>query len=85
MSNAPYQRVRVRSSLCERNVRPLHSVLSGFPGRRRSRYSFVAMIAAPAFRSEEHFTQEQFRRWVDQRPRSEIDCYEFVDGRTSSR
>jgi len=39
------------------------------------------MIASTAFRSEERFTQKQFRRWVDQRPRADISRYELIDGR----
>lgn len=39
------------------------------------------MIADTAFRSEEHFTQKQFRRWVDRRPRADINRYELIDGR----
>jgi Uma2 family endonuclease len=39
------------------------------------------MIAQTAFRSEEYFTQKQFRRWVDQRPRTDVSHYELIDGR----
>jgi Uma2 family endonuclease len=39
------------------------------------------MIANTAFRSDERFTQKQFRRWVEQRPRSDINRYELIDGR----
>lgn len=39
------------------------------------------MIAQTAFRSDEVFTQKQFRRWVDSRPRSDINRYELIDGR----
>ncbi len=39
------------------------------------------MIAQTAFRSEEEFTQKQFRRWVEQRPRADINRYELLRGR----
>lgn len=39
------------------------------------------MISGVAFRSDEHFTQRQFRRWVDTRPGSDINHYELIDGR----
>jgi Uma2 family endonuclease len=39
------------------------------------------MIADTAFRSEERFTQKQFRRWAEQRPRADINRYELIDGR----
>src|SRR5215467_2311303 len=39
------------------------------------------MIAQTAFRSEEPFTQKQFRRWVDERPRADINRYELIEGR----
>lgn len=39
------------------------------------------MITHTAFRSEEEFTQQQFRRWVDQRPRADINHYELIHGR----
>jgi Uma2 family endonuclease len=38
-------------------------------------------MISTAFRSDERFTQRQFRRWVDQRPRSDINRYELIDGR----
>jgi len=39
------------------------------------------MSAQTAFRSEEVFTPKQFRRWVEQRPRSDINRYELIHGR----
>lgn len=39
------------------------------------------MIADIAFRSEEFFTQKEFRRWVEQRTRSDINRYELIHGR----
>lgn len=39
------------------------------------------MIADTIFRSEERFTQKQFRHWVEQRPRSDVSRYELIDGR----
>jgi Uma2 family endonuclease len=39
------------------------------------------MIANTAFRSDERFTQKQFRRWVDEQPRADINRYELTDGR----
>lgn len=39
------------------------------------------MTAQTAFRSEETFTQKQFRRWLDERPRSDINHYELLNGR----
>jgi Uma2 family endonuclease len=39
------------------------------------------MTPHTAFRSEEEFTQQQFRRWVDQRPRADINHYELIHGR----
>lgn len=39
------------------------------------------MAAQTAFRSDERFTQRQFRRWVEDRPRSDINHYELIDGR----
>ena len=39
------------------------------------------MTSAIAFRSEEKFTQKQFRRWVEGRPRHDINHYELLDGR----
>jgi Uma2 family endonuclease len=39
------------------------------------------MHADTAFRSEECFTQKEFRRWVEHRPRTEVNRYELIDGR----
>jgi Uma2 family endonuclease len=39
------------------------------------------MTAQTAFRSEETFTQKEFRRWLDERPRSDINHYELLSGR----
>jgi Uma2 family endonuclease len=39
------------------------------------------MIPSTAFRSEEPFTQKQFRRWVESRPRADINHYELLNGR----
>lgn len=39
------------------------------------------MIASTAFRSDERFTQKQFRRWVEQQPRSDVNRYELINGR----
>jgi len=39
------------------------------------------MTAQTAFRSEETFTQKEFRRWLDERPRSDINHYELLNGR----
>lgn len=39
------------------------------------------MPAQTAFRSEETFTQREFRRWLDERPRSDINHYELLNGR----
>ena len=39
------------------------------------------MIAETAFRSDEHFDQKQFRRWLDARPASDINHYELINGR----
>jgi Uma2 family endonuclease len=41
----------------------------------------AGVTAETAFRSEERFTQKQFRRWVDQRPRADVSRYELIDGR----
>lgn len=38
------------------------------------------MIPATAFRSDECFTQRQFRRWVDQRAQCDINRYELLRG-----
>ena len=40
-----------------------------------------AMTAETAFRSDEHFTQDEFRRWLDDRPQSDINHYELLNGR----
>lgn len=39
------------------------------------------MTAQTAFRSEETFTQKEFRRWLDERPGSDINHYELLNGR----
>ena len=39
------------------------------------------MTAEAAFRSDEHFTQDEFRRWLDDRPQSDINHYELINGR----
>lgn len=39
------------------------------------------MAAETAFRSEERFDQRTFRRWLDARPRSDVNHYELLDGR----
>ncbi len=39
------------------------------------------MIADTAFRSDEHFSQQEFQRWLDERPRSDINHYELINGR----
>ena len=39
------------------------------------------MIADTAFRSDELFSQKEFRRWVERRPRADINRYELIDGR----
>ena len=39
------------------------------------------MTADTAFRSDEEFTQKQFRCWVEQRPRADIHRYELIHGR----
>jgi Uma2 family endonuclease len=44
-------------------------------------YSVHVMIAETAFRSDEHFDQKQFRRWLDTRPAADINHYELIDGR----
>jgi Uma2 family endonuclease len=41
----------------------------------------TAMTAETAFRSDEHFTQDEFRRWLDDRPQSDINHYELINGR----
>ena len=37
--------------------------------------------AETAFRSDEVFDQKEFRRWVEQRPRADLNRYELIDGR----
>jgi Uma2 family endonuclease len=37
--------------------------------------------AQTAFRSEDTFTQREFRRWLDARPASDLNHYELLDGR----
>jgi Uma2 family endonuclease len=39
------------------------------------------MVAQTEFRSDESFTQKEFRRWVDARPGSDINRYELIHGR----
>lgn len=39
------------------------------------------MVAETAFHSEEQFDQEEFRLWLDCRPRSDINHYELINGR----
>jgi Uma2 family endonuclease len=39
------------------------------------------MTAQTAFRSEETFTQREFRHWLDERSRSDINHYELIHGR----
>jgi Uma2 family endonuclease len=39
------------------------------------------MTVDTAFRSDEHFTQREFRRWVEHRPRADINHYELIQGR----
>jgi len=39
------------------------------------------MTAETAFRSDEHFTQDEFRRWLDDRLPSDINHYELINGR----
>jgi Uma2 family endonuclease len=39
------------------------------------------MVVETAFRSEEQFEQEEFRRWLDRRPRADINHYELIHGR----
>jgi Uma2 family endonuclease len=38
-------------------------------------------MAETAFRSDESFTQEEFRQWLLERPRSDINHYELLNGR----
>jgi Uma2 family endonuclease len=39
------------------------------------------MVMETAFRSEETFTQEEFRHWLDERPASDVNHYELIRGR----
>src|SRR5206468_2376386 len=39
------------------------------------------MTADTAFRSDEEFSQKEFRRWVNHRPSSDINRYELIQGR----
>jgi Uma2 family endonuclease len=39
------------------------------------------MTAETAFRSDQHFTQAEFRRWLDDRPQSDINDYQLINGR----
>jgi Uma2 family endonuclease len=39
------------------------------------------MAGDTAFRSEESFTQEEFRKWLDERPSADINHYELLNGR----
>ncbi len=41
----------------------------------------TAMTAETAFRSDEHFAQDEFRRWLDDRPQSDSNHYELINGR----
>jgi Uma2 family endonuclease len=38
-------------------------------------------MAETAFRSDETFSQAEFRRWLDDRPRGDINRYELINGR----
>jgi Uma2 family endonuclease len=38
-------------------------------------------MAQTAFRSDESFTQEEFRHWLRERPRGDINHYELLNGR----
>src|SRR5262245_58977434 len=44
-------------------------------------YDPIAMALETAFRSEELFTQEEFWRWLQKRPSSDINHYELIGGR----
>jgi hypothetical protein len=39
------------------------------------------MTPETAFRSDERFTQSDFRRWLEERPSTDINHYELIDGR----
>ncbi len=39
------------------------------------------MTAETAFRSDDHCTQDEFRRWLDDRPQADINHYELLNGR----
>jgi Uma2 family endonuclease len=39
------------------------------------------MVMETAFRSEELFTPEEFRRWLDERPAADVNRYELINGR----
>src|SRR5262245_16706291 len=39
------------------------------------------MVMETAFVSEDRFTQEEFWKWVAERPRSDINHYELIGGR----
>ena len=41
----------------------------------------VRAMGETAFRSDERFTQDEFRRWLDERPSSDINHYELIGGR----
>jgi len=41
----------------------------------------VRAMVETAFRSDERFTQDEFRRWLDERPSSDINHYELIGGR----
>jgi Uma2 family endonuclease len=41
----------------------------------------MAALVEASFRSEERFTQEQFRAWVERRPGSDLHHYELLRGR----
>ncbi|HVO22574.1 MAG TPA: hypothetical protein VMW56_02995 [Candidatus Margulisiibacteriota bacterium] len=43
------------------------------------------MTAKTASRSDEHFTQDEFRRWLEDRPQSHINHYELINGRIVMR
>lgn len=51
-----------------------------FPTPPRSDIVLSAM-AETAFRSDESFTQAEFWRWLSERPRSDINHYELLNGR----
>ena len=39
------------------------------------------MVSQTVFRSDETFTQESFRLWLDERPASDLNHYELLNGR----